>query len=338
MSLRVAFAVGDSHTLHCGVKDYANTLTTVLRQEGVQADVVAPLEGWGSPSVKAFCQWLTKEHYDIVHVQYPSVGNRASLWPHILPLMKSTRASVVTLHEHSALPVAQRLSTQLFRYTANAVILTTGFERESFNGILKGRGASQQIISIGSNIPGIQGTATSSNAVVYFGQIRRNKGLKQFLEVAECGFSARTNFNFHVVGSVSAANQEYAKQLRERASSQVKWSFDASFEEVAAILHTAFATYLPFPDGASERRGSMLAALLNGSPVLSTFGPATTLELRRTLLQAESPQDALRALNRLSMHPGEREELRRASLEYAKRHDWSTIARQHVAIYKKLLD
>ena len=117
--------------------------------------------------------------------------------------------------------------------------------------------------------------------VVYFGQIRPNKGLEQFLELANRSIASKRPFKFKIMGSVPGAHQGYMRSLRSACSPAVDWALDLSFADVAETLAASFAAYLPFPDGASERRGSLLAALANGLPVLSTFGSATPRNCNR---------------------------------------------------------
>ena len=334
--VRVALLVGDNRTLHCGVKDYAITLAKALRNIGVEADVFAP-ETWGIRSLPALRKKLRDGAYDIVHLQYPSVGCRYSLLPHLLGLLRFTKAAAVTLHEHSVLPFSQRTSLQIFRWTYSSIIWATDYEYASFNASLGMLGASQQVIPIGSNIPAAPVTAERDRTVVYFGQIRSNKGLEDFIALADLSTRARTPFRFLIAGSASLANQAYVAALHETTSKQVEWVFDLSFEEVSSLLSRSFAAYLPFPDGASERRGSMLAALSNGLPVLSSLGPATTASLADVIFPVVTPDEALSMLNKLADNPSLYAQVSDKSRQYMERNQWTTIAKRHRDVYDDFL-
>jgi len=172
---------------------------------------------------------------------------------------------------------------------------------------------------------------------VYFGQIRPNKGLEAYLQLAQHSIELRKRYRFHILGSISSAHEAYARSLQVQAPPEVRWSFDLPFEEIGNILGISFAAYLPFPDGASERRGSLAASLLNGLPVLSRIGTATTPAIRQLFLSVDNAEEALCALDELSTRPDKYERISRAAREYARKHTWDDVARQHAGFYRALI-
>jgi glycosyltransferase involved in cell wall biosynthesis len=320
----------ENAALHCGVRDYAVRLAESLRDTGVDARVLAPAS-WTLRDWVPFVRTLRAEPLDILHLQYPSIGHRASLLPHALGLSSGARRFVATLHEHSALQRPQRIANHLFRATTRRLIFTTDYEARAF-----GAGRRVPVIPIGSNVPAHPGSPTRRDIVLYFGQIRPEKGLEDFVELAALSAGAPTRFV--IFGSAPPRWRDYGDALRSRAGRNVAWIEDASLTAVAEAMATATAAYLPFPDGAGLRRGSLLAALSNGLPVIAPFGPSTTVELRAALLEAESPEAALFCLRLLRSDPARARSIGEAGRPLARRFSWKAIAGAHVAVYQAALE
>ena len=106
---------------------------------------------------------------------------------------------------------------------------------------------------------------------------------------------------------------------------------------VAKAMATAEAAFLPFPDGAGLRRGSLLAALTNGLPVIAPFGAATTEDLRAVLLRADTPGMALEQLRALRAAPKLARQRSVAGRALVRRFAWAAIAERHVALYRSVL-
>lgn len=334
--IRVAMIVGDNHTLHCGVKDGAYQLADALGLLGIDVDVLAP-KSWNLVDAWRFVSFLRRGRYDILHVEYPSIGYRGSLVPHILGVLGTARAAVTTLHEFSTFTTAQQLSTHLFRWTSKTILFASEFERFRFDRRLGMLGAAQKVFPVVSQVPRVVSTSGRNSDVVYFGQIRPNKGLETYLNLAQQSIKLGRSYAFHVIGSVSKAHEAYARSLAANAPPEVRWSFDLSFEEVGVILGRSFAAYLPFPDGASERRGSLAAAWFNGLPTLSLTGEATTPVIRDLLLVVHNPEEALSVLDRLAQQPEEWERVSRALLDYSRDRTWDNVAKRHADAYRATL-
>jgi len=314
--------------LHCGVRDYAIRLAQALCDAGVDAQVMAPAS-WGFRNTVAFARTLRAQRLDVLHLQYPSIGHRHSLMPHGLGLTGAARRVVVTLHEHSALGRMQRVANNLFRVTANRVVFTTNYEARAF-----GAAPQSPVIPIGSNVPTHQGDAERNDTVLYFGQIRPGKGIEGFIDLAILSAGVGEPTRFVVLGSTPPRWRGYARALSAQAPANVTWIEDAPASVVAHAMATAEAAFLPFPDGASLRRGSLLAALTNGLPVIAPFGAATTEDLRAVLLPADSPRMALEQLRAVRAAPTLARQRAVAGRALVRCFDGAAIAEQHAALYK----
>jgi glycosyltransferase involved in cell wall biosynthesis len=109
--------------------------------------------------------------------------------------------------------------------------------------------------------------------------------------------------------------------------------------DVSAHLLAADCAALPFRDGASFRRGSLLAALAHGCPLITTApaDPATTADLadgRVALMIPPGDSAALAAaLARLAASPELRAALAAAGPRAAAPFAWPAIARRHTQLY-----
>lgn len=240
---------------------------------------------------------------------------------------------LVTLHEYSALPIAQRLSTHLFRWTADQMLFTSDKEMTHY-----GRSrVMQRVIHIGSNVPAFFSTRKRVPTVIYFGQIRPGKGLEEYLELASRSLQLGKPFKYQVIGSVPERRVDYYRAVRETSLPEVEWLIDLPREQVAERMASSLAAYLPFPDGASYRRGSLIATLTSGLPTMTTVGPATPWEMIDVVLATTGPTQALAHLERLYELPGEAHALSCAAASFAEKFSWAQIAEQHARVYENVL-
>jgi glycosyltransferase involved in cell wall biosynthesis len=328
----ICLLVGDSHTQHCGVKDYALRLAKSLGDLDMHAEVMAP-PSWETRDFLPFANKLRQRKFDILHLQYPSIGHRASLWPHLMGRLHLASKFVVTLHEYRALPKSQRLSTNLFRWTAEQLLFTTDAEMQHFGPT----GAPQKVIFIGSNVPASSQVRERTTNVLHFGQIRPNKGIENFLSLAQKSQECGLPFTFEVMGIVPERKADHYKKLRSETVAKVKWTIGPSFDEVAQIMSGSLAAYLPFPDGATYRRGSLQAALTNSLPVLTPIGPETPAELLPVILPTSGVEQALNHLERLRKYPDEAKNLGSAGSLFSQRFSWTRIAQMHKEMYWDVL-
>lgn len=244
---------------------------------------------------------------------------------------------VVTIHEYSGLPSLQRFSTHLFRWTAAQMLFTTEFEAAMFGKTVGNRGTLQLIVPIGSNVPKYPVDLARNLNVIYFGQIRPERGIEEFIALAGLSVGRLRPFGFLVVGSVPRKHSEYYRMIRTEAPSQVQWLIDLESDDVAKVMASSLAAYLPFPDGASYRRGSMLAAMMNGLPVITRTGAATVPDLLDSVLPAAQPEEALAQLESLNTRPEYGQAKASQARTLVRGFSWEEIARRHAEIYNAML-
>jgi Glycosyltransferase len=96
---------------------------------------------------------------------------------------------------------------------------------------------------------------------------------------------------------------------------------------------------LPFVDGASFRRGSLLATLAHGVPTITTPGAAALIDKTHVLLTPAGDAAALAdAIALLASDPTLRARLSAGGAALAAQFSWEEIARRHEEVYAEVVE
>ena len=238
-------------------------------------------------------------------------------------------------------------------------------------------GLSPALIPIGNNIavappPGYDRAAWRAHLgatddmvlVAYFGLISHTKGLDVLL-----GALAHLPPHVHllVVGGAASAPEDraYAERIQRQIAEQglaprITITGQRPAAEVSADLLAADLAALPYSDGASFRRGSLLAALAHGLPTVTTqpqelgaenqapssrrLASSSQLTIPRlvdgehALLVKPGDAEALAsAIARLAHDAELRARLASGGRALAEQFGWPAIAERHEALYAQLL-
>lgn len=336
---QVAFLAGAYPPRGCGAEDYTALLAEALERDGLDARVFAA-ERWSLAGARRLSVDISRFRPDVLHVQYPTMGYGKSLAPQALALLAGRTPLVTTLHEFSTSHVLRKVADLPFALRSQALVFTNEHERRRSSSWFPWTGKRSLVIPIGSNVPFRAGSVERDPLrVVYFGLIRPHKGLEDFLELARLSKNMDLPYRFMVVGEVADRYGSYPDDLMGAAKGlPIEWRLGLSASEVAEHLAGAGFAYAPFPDGASERRGSLLAVLGNGAATITTRGPQTPESLREAALFAESPSQALELLGELSSDPARASALAESAMEFARGYSWASIATAHHRLYSRLLE
>lgn len=273
----------------CGVGDYSQHL---LNTTAGKSWTLFYRREWRWRNLRTYMADLRQIEDQTVNLQYPTMGYGTSLVPHLLAMYAVLflgKRLYITVHEYSQLGWKGKLAmNMLFRF-AKDVVFTTTFEldcaRRHNPGMRKGH-----VVKIRSNIPAAQSREMAQRTwdVGYFGYIRPLKGLEEFVPVAER--LQREGKRVYVMGQVQPEYASFHQPLlRELEQKGITYFGNKSQTEVAEILADTKIMYLPYPDGLSERRGSFLAAVVNGAAVVSREGLFTSQAQKQcfALLEAD---------------------------------------------------
>ena len=331
--MKIALVIGGCPPGVCGVGDYTACLSDALAARGIEVRLVVS-EDWRVAGASRVRDSL--KDCDLVHIQYPTLGFGYKLGPHALSLLRSC---VVTIHEASQRRLLRKLSLLPFMVRPKHVIFTSEFERGFVTKRVPWVARISSIIPVASNIRAFpQERQRTLSEIVYFGLIFPRKGLEEVVELSRLIKSGGLALKVRIIGRPRPEHMEYFEKLRSvTAELPVIWDLDLSEEQVAERLASSAVAYFPFPDGASERRTSLKAALANGVAVVTTLGSHTPETMKSFLRFSRSPQEALVSARSLLENLQERTKLAKDAAQYLQQSTWERVAELHLATYRSLL-
>lgn len=321
----------------CGVGDYTEVLSRELENHGIS---VARFRS------NRFSRFYSSEivdeiketDCDLVHIQYPTAGYGRSLTPSALARSIRKKPVVVTLHEYSLFRWYRRAWFGPFAQHCAARVFTTDDERDLFQRRFPARKGLDSTIEIGSNIPASPQKDRQPDRVCYFGLIAPGKGIDEFLGLCALAASAAINLSFELIGAIPERHIRYANEILKRAAAfNVRILLNLPEHAVADRLGGSTYAYLPFPDGASAKRGTLAAAIVNGLIVITKHSRITPQWVRSATLNAKTPSEALDALLRLQSDSHSHLALRDRAGSAASHFRWDAIAQRHADLYQRLL-
>jgi glycosyltransferase involved in cell wall biosynthesis len=187
--------------------------------------------------------------------------------------------------------------------------------------------------------------------LAYFGFLNESKGGEELIEtlalLRQQGLDARLLLIGGDVGHADPTNVAYAQKVqalidRRHLADFVCRTGYAGLSEVSANLLAVDAVVMPYRDGVSFRRTTLIAALRHGCPVVSTSpaDPSLIPEIRpgENMLLA-SPRDAAalaQTTAQLAHDPVLRQKLALGSKQLGDLFDWGKIARDTAELYRRI--
>jgi len=183
------------------------------------------------------------------------------------------------------------------------------------------------------------GLAPETLVVVYFGLRNASKGLDLLLDAFELIARQQPNARLLLVGGDVGASdptdRQTALRLSQRLDHRVLQTGWLPRAQLSAHLLAADIALLPYADGASPRRGSLLACAEHGLPIVSTVPAAPEVAAAVHAVEAH-PEQLAEAVLHFAQDPLARTRLRGAARALARRTAWPQIAQAHVEIYARL--
>ena len=374
--MNIGFITGEFPPMPGGVGDFTRILAErmgdhghevhILSRQGSASDSldVSTVSGWGLGSMASIRAWVRRRGISLVNLQYQTAAFAMSPFIHFLPAVVGVPL-VTTFHDLRVpylFPKAGPLRNWIVMYLArsSAGVIATNQEDDQRLQILPNR----RVIPIGSNIlsapnsshePSARRKQTRSEAesfvLGHFGFVKEVKGIEYLINALSTLRVAGHDLRLLFIGGRSntidgSKDSTFVRELDSRISrlglsDAVSWTGYLLDSEVSACLREVDLVVLPFNDGASYRRGSLMAAIHHGCAILTTE-PAVEVETfehghNLWLVPPHSADAIEQAILHLMRDREQLTRLRTGASQLRGHFDWDAIARDTVAYFDTLV-
>jgi glycosyltransferase involved in cell wall biosynthesis len=332
------------------------------------ARVTADAHTWGWGALSRIRHWAQAQKLDVINIQYQAAAFNMAAFVHILPVRLDNVCVVTTFHDllvpylfPKAGPLRYQAVLTLAR-SSDGVIVTNRGDQERLSS--ERSIASLRHIPIGSNIrPNLApdynravwraalGFQPDDIVIGYFGFLNASKGIDTLLQGVRIALNNKLPVKLLMIGgrtgSSDPINVVYAQEVDQMVEDldldgHIRWTGFVDDQAVSGHLIAADMVALPFRDGVSFRRGSLMAALAHGCAIITTHPQMDVPELisddQVRMIPAESPTALSIAIEDLAYNPELREDLGRHARDLAQQFTWENIAVQTAAYFEELLD
>ena len=333
------------------------------------ADLYPRVNRWWWAAVNQVANVAVESDLDVVNIQY-----QASAYDMRVPAvnflpwrLREVATTIVTFHDLRVpylFPKAGSLRTWVVRQlakSAEGVIVTNGEDQQN----LLDSGLNSQLIEqipIGSNVKAIPTSAETVRKVRqklglgdgdcllgYFGFVNVSKGPDLLLAAL-----GQLDANYHVVFAGASTgssdpinNRAFLQRIEAQVvdaglETRVHWTGFLSDQDLSSYLQACDLMVMPYRDGVSLRRGTLMAILANGRPLITTSAnePIPQLEHGRNVwLTPVDDVDALRqAILSLSADKDRQVGMAAEARKLAEQFSWDKIARRTTDFMWRIID
>jgi glycosyltransferase involved in cell wall biosynthesis len=310
--------------------------------------------------------WVQANGIDLVNLQYQAAAYGMHPALNLLPPSFASAPLAVTFHDLKVpylFPKAGRLRWFAIRRLAQkaaGVIVTNREDRLR----LEGAAAITRLalIPIGSNIPAVppanydraawrsdRGISPEETLLGYFGFLNESKGGEELIEALHYLQEARVPVKLLMIGgrtgSSDATNKAYADRIdalvsRRGVQDRILRTGYVPAQAVSAAFLATDICVLPYRDGISFRRGSLMAALAHGRPIVATQPAIELPELRQKenvyLVPPCNPLALVEAVITLHDNAALRARLAAGAETLAQNFRWDNIAQATADFFQRL--
>uniref|UniRef100_Q31EZ9 Uncharacterized protein n=1 Tax=Hydrogenovibrio crunogenus (strain DSM 25203 / XCL-2) TaxID=317025 RepID=Q31EZ9_HYDCU len=325
--MKVLMVSGSIPPEPCGVGDYTYYLTGILNTKGVSVSLL-------KLNFLSLLKLLRVDKDVLIHIQYPSRGFGISLLPQFVTLFKMP---VVTLHEFSQVHLLRKISEIPFLIFSRRIIVTTEHEREAIIKLYSGFNKKICVIPVSAafNPVGEVRSFKHRSGIAFFGLMRPNKGIEEFLGLVEELRYRKLDIPVRVFSAIPVGSEKYFEGIKSSADGlDIEWYLNKPLKDVSSGLLRSKYSYLHFSDGVSDRRSSFMAAISHGLLTISNSGPMTPVILKNAFIDAQTPQQAIEELILLESNHEKSDKLQQDAMKASKAYSPERITELHIKLYK----
>ncbi len=326
------------------------------------------LEDWGFGCWRRILAWSRSLELDVLDIQYQAAAYAMHPAINFVPRRRRRPILAVTFHDLKVpylFPKAgplRRWMVYLLARRADGVIVTNREDQLTLSD-LKPLPANLARIPIGSNIPlhlprdydraverANRGVGRDDILLGYFGFLNQSKGGETLIEMlhllVEEGMPAHLLKIGGRAGSSDPTNRAYADRIDALIATyglqeRVHWTGYVRAEEVSASLMAVDLCVLPYRDGVSFRRGSLLACLTHERAIITTRPAVALPEVKNgenmLMVEPENSTALARAVRQVVSDPTAQAQLEAGARSLASHFTWDQIATRTVQFFDALL-
>jgi glycosyltransferase involved in cell wall biosynthesis len=332
--------------------------------------VEGKIEGrWGWRTPRQVAQWIERIQaadgkLDVLNIQFQTAAYDMHPAIHWLPARIKGTPIVVTFHDLRVpylFPKAGSLrdaAVKKIARDADAVIATDRADEET----LRARWAIPEVcwIPIGSNVTAALpdgfdrqqqraeiGVGPDDLLIGYFGFLNESKGgivlVEALAQLVEQGVPAHLVMIGGRAGSSDPTNLRYGERFdalvgQHGLADRIHWTGFVDDEGVSAHFYASDLTALPYLDGVSLRRGTLMAALAHGRAIVTTH-PQTRAPELEGVVETTAPNDSnglAESILAVWRDPDRRRTLEQAAAQAAQHFTWTRIAERTIQFFESI--
>jgi glycosyltransferase involved in cell wall biosynthesis len=341
-----------------------------LERDGLRLTVFPTIRRWDFSCWAPLRELLEGNQPEILNIQYQTAAYQMhpaiNLLPWVLRLSKGRPKVVVTFHDlkvpylfPKAGPLRRWVTAALVRGSDAAIVTNVEDRLEA----QRYGPRNLYLFPIGSNIaPGTaagydrdawrerRGIRRDEVLLCYFGFLNESKGgetlFRALAKLVARGEPVKLLMIGGKVGSSDPTNVAYLEEMESlieelHLDEHVLWTGYVEGPEVSASFWAADICVMPYRDGVSFRRGTLMAALAHGMPIISAYPqveiPEIVEDQNMALVPAGDADALANKIVELAASASLRRRLAQGAAELSKLFTWQAIAQHTLELYERLL-